>query len=364
MAIPTQEQIERIHQPWPEHGLERVLQCPVCESEERVVMHGGLRDWVFYSAPGEWTLYRCEGCRSGYLDPRPNEQTIHLAYENYYTHEDAVDFELLGLRERIRRRLANGYRNWRYGTSEYPASCLGVLAASIWPSGRATIDAGMRHLPKASPGQRLLDIGCGSGEFLRRAKSAGWEVMGLDFDEAAVRQARFRGLDVRHGGVGALVGMEASFDVITMGHVIEHVPHPLDVLRTCFVLLKPGGVLWLETPNIDALGHQRYGRDWRGLEPPRHLVLFSVESLLGALTRSGFENPVFQPYRPVAPFTYLASEAIAQRVDPYARFRSSAELRDDIRHVEIQQKANQKIREFITVKAKKPIALERSPETP
>lgn len=354
MATPTQEQIDRIHQPWPEHGLERVLQCPVCESEERAVMHEGLRDWVFYRAPGGWTLYRCEGCGSGYLDPRPNEQTIHLAYESYYTHENAADFGSLGLRERIRRQLANGYRNWRYGTSEHPALRLGVLAAGIWPSGRATIDAGMRHLPKASPGQRLLDIGCGNGEFLRRAKSAGWEVMGLDFDEEAVKQARSAGLDVRHGGVGALGGMEESFDTITMGHVIEHVPHPLDVLRTCFDLLKPGGVLWLDTPNINALGHQRYGRAWRGLEPPRHLVLFSVESLLGVLIRSGFENPVFPPYRPVAAFTYLASEAIAQGVDPYAQFRSPAGLRYDIRQAEIQQKENPKVREFITVKTKKP----------
>lgn len=316
-------------------------------------MHEGLRDWVFYCAPGEWTLYRCEACGSGYLDPRPNEQTIRLAYQSYYTHGSIPEVGSLRLRARIRRRLANGYRNWRYGTLDRPASSLGVVAAALWPSGRAIVDTGMRHLPKASPGQRLLDIGCGDGAFLRKAKSAGWEVMGLDFDQAAVAQGQSAGLDVRHGEVGALQGMENCFDIITMAHVIEHVPNPLYVLRTCFDLLKPRGVLWLETPNVNAMGHQRYGRAWRGLEPPRHLVLFSADSLLQALASSGFENPEFPTSRPTAPFTYLASEAIARGIDPYSQLKAPVGLRRDIRQDAEKQKRSPKLREFIVVMARK-----------
>lgn len=317
------------------------------------MLHEGLRDRVFYCAPGEWTLFRCSDCCSGYLDPRPNAQTLHLAYMRYFTHDEMAHFTSLDSRARVRRWLANGYRNWRYGTTERPASRLGICAAQLWRNGRATIDASMRHLPRPSPGQRLLDVGCGNGAFLQRARSAGWEVTGIDFDARAVRQARMTGLDVREGGVEVLEGSEGSFDVITMAHVIEHLPNPLTNLRKCHGLLKPGGTIWLETPNIDALGHGLYGAAWRGLEPPRHLVLFSTDSLLGALVKSGFRNPVLQPYRPVASFTYRASEAIAQAMDPYARFEASDEVRNRIRDAEAQQKTKQKVREFITVKAVK-----------
>ncbi len=257
----------------------------------------------------------------------------------------------------MRRCLANGYRNWRYGTLDSPESSFGVVAAALWPSGRAIIDNGMRHLPRVSAGQRLLDVGCGDGAFLRKAKSAGWDVMGLDFDEVSVKLAQSYGLNVLQGNVATLQNMAGCFNTITMGHVIEHVPDPVDVLRRCFDLLEPGGTIWLDTPNINALGHKRYGRAWRGLEPPRHLVLFSVESLLHALSNSGFECPIFPPYRPVAHSTYPASEAILLGVDPYDHHKVTAELQKEIREAVRHQMKNVNVREFITVKATKPYAL-------
>ena len=94
---------------------------------------------------------------------------------------------------KFRRMLANGYRNHQYGTRDYPASSLGILAARLMPDGRAIIDAGMRHLPKANAKNSLLDLGCGNGAFLLRARSAGWLVVGADFDAKAVETAPVRG---------------------------------------------------------------------------------------------------------------------------------------------------------------------------
>jgi SAM-dependent methyltransferase len=82
---------------------------------------------------------------------------------------------------------------------------------------------------------------------------------------------------------------EASFDAITLYHVIEHVPDPLDVFSECRRLLKPGGRLVMGTPNSESLGHRTFQRCWRGLEPPRHLQLFSPRTLAGCARRTGLE---------------------------------------------------------------------------
>ena len=103
---------------WPRDGLERVGHCPVCGAGESHVLHEGLTDRVFFCAPGTWTLHACESCTSAYLDPRPTPQTIGLAYQAYFTHADAPGYASLGPVSRFRRRLANGYRNRKFGTNE------------------------------------------------------------------------------------------------------------------------------------------------------------------------------------------------------------------------------------------------------
>ena len=144
---------------WPADGLEAVHNCPLCGADKRELMHEGLTDRVFFCAPGKWNLYRCESCDSAYLDPRPTSQTIALAYQHYFTHDQVTNSSPVSFVGRLRRRLANGYRNHRYGTRDYPASILGIPAVSLMPNARAIVDASMRHLPRAHPGNRLLDLG-------------------------------------------------------------------------------------------------------------------------------------------------------------------------------------------------------------
>lgn len=79
-----------------------------------------------------------------------------------------------------------------------------------------------------------------------------------------------------------------SFDVVASSHVIEHVPDPISLLRECLRILKPGGHLVAITPNAGSWSHRIYGADWRGLEPPRHLHIFTLSSLAGVCVRAGF----------------------------------------------------------------------------
>jgi len=344
-------QSEQLVDKWPADGLERVERCPVCGSKDRHQIYSGLTDRAFRCAPGHWDMYQCEACRSAYLDPRPTRSTIGLAYSTYFTHtmSSREDFEKLSWSRRIRRILANGYRNKLFGTNQEPASPLGYVAAMFLPSLRKVVEAERRYIPRANPGMRLLDVGCGNGEFLVLARLAGWEVVGVDFDPKAVETARSQGLDVRDGGVDVLDPEEESFNGITLSHVIEHVHDPVTVLHQCHALLKPGGWIWLETPNIDALGHKRYGSDWRGLEPPRHLVLFTRDALFRALEQSGFKSVEDLPYRPLCSGTFAASEAIAIGEDSSNITDLSKDVRRAIKMAELKARKEPLLREFITV---------------
>lgn len=335
---------------WDVDGLETVDSCPACASSERSLMHESLVDGAFRCAPGTWRMHECSHCGAGYLDPRPTPETIGRAYANYFTHERSLDYSELGKLARLRRRLANGYRNARYGTTDTPSNRVGFAVAVLMPNVRADIDAGMRHLPRPAPGDRLLDLGCGNGEFLSRARSAGWDVVGVDFDEQAVSVAKSQGLDVRLGGVEVLDPMEERFRVITASHVIEHVHDPRGVTRACHALLRPGGLLWIETPNIASRGHEIYGSNWRGLEAPRHLVIFNHGALRRMLSNAGFVTIEDQPYRPLCRALFDESAAIAAGVDPN---RSSGPRAPSKVVSQAERLAGKQIdrRELITLKA-------------
>lgn len=297
-------------QPWPADELEHVPACPVCGGAARELLQPDLVDNAFFVAPGRWTLYRCMHCRSAYLDPRPNEASIGKAYGVYYTH--SVDgprtmSDKPGIVRYLKRALTNGYVNSRYGTRRQPASELGVWLAKVLPLRRQKRDAEFRYLPKPRPGQRLLDIGCGNGDFLLNARDAGWDVVGVDPDPKAVVAAKQRGLDVSVGSVELYAGESGCFDAITLSHVLEHLHEPVRFIQTVHRLLKPGGVIFIDTPNIESRGARRWGRNWRGLETPRHLVLFSREGLIGMLQAGGFADIETKRRTAVRQSMYLAS---------------------------------------------------------
>lgn len=296
-----------IESEWPEEGLESVDRCPVCGAAERRRLLSDLRDTTFCSAPGSWVMWRCAGCESGFLDPRPTEASIIAAYRDYYTHASAT--------ERAARRCWFGARfHTLEGVYGRRGALLALLARRIWPqpSRQARLEYAARFLPAAvTQSNTLLDLGCGAGTFLRHAAKLGWNGFGCDFDPQAVSEAQSLGLDVRLGGAGSFSDRAGSFDVVTVNHVIEHVHKPGDLLKDAFDLLRPGGQLYVETPNVASLGLSLYGKHWRGLEPPRHLVLFNWRSLTDELRAAGFGNIVKRPQFHVAYHLWAMSDRIS-----------------------------------------------------
>jgi SAM-dependent methyltransferase len=110
-------------------------------------------------------------------------------------------------------------------------------------------------------------------------QAAGWDATGLDFDPQAVAAARRAGLNAKVSDLLSENFPAGSFDRIVMDNVIEHLPDPPAVFAECYRVLRPGGRLILFTPNLDGYLHELYGADWRGLEVPRHLYLYSPPAM-------------------------------------------------------------------------------------
>lgn len=154
----------------------------------------------------------------------------------------------------------------------------------------------LRRSVPAPAGLKLLDIGCSSGLFLAKARDAGFAVQGAELspDTSAFARSHF-GLPVQCCDWREAGYADASFDVITLFDVIEHLPDPLDDLRAVKRLLKPGGLLLQSTPNIDGLFPRlsytlAHRLDyWPHPDPPHHLYQFSARTLAALTARAGYE---------------------------------------------------------------------------
>jgi len=339
---------------WPPDGLESVTRCPVCGADEREPLHRDLADLIFRCAPGRWTLHRCLGCDSAYLDPRPTPATVGLAYARYFTHAPPAETPG-GPVKRFKEALANGYRSHAFGSDFHPASHWGVLAARLLPWKKAMLDAEARGLSPPPPGESpsVLDIGCGDGTFLRLARRMGWKAFGVEPDDKAAAVAASHGAVILGRFSEDLTeSYQGAFDAATLNHVVEHAHDPPALLRTCRRLLRPGGRLWVETPNIHSPGHRRYGRFWRGLDPPRHLALFNRASLILALTRAGFTDIEDFPHRPLCLRSFALSEAVRQGRDPYAFSKPGLPLRVRALLCDLLESLRPRLREFTTLQAR------------
>jgi len=249
----------------------RTYSCPKCYlcGHEGKLLYESLKDRLF-GAPGEWNLKKCTNSECGlvWLDPMPVEEDIGKAYQNYYTHNDKPQHDkYLQTTSFIRLLLQIVYRT----VTTIPSYILGIKAEQFQLS--------RMYLNKVKP-CRLLEIGCGSSEFLSHMQIAGWEVEGIDFDAKAVENLREKyGINIHLGSLESVQYPDNSFDAIAMNHVIEHIPNPVALLQECYRILKPGGYLVAVTPNINSWGHKKFEENWIHLDPPRHLHLFSDSTL-------------------------------------------------------------------------------------
>jgi 2-polyprenyl-3-methyl-5-hydroxy-6-metoxy-1,4-benzoquinol methylase len=149
-----------------------------------------------------------------------------------------------------------------------------------------------------NPRRRLLDIGCATGALLTVARERRWTVSGLEIGLASSQYARERlGLSVERRSVYDFEPEPGAYDAVAFLEVIEHLEHPLEALRRIHTMLVPGGLLLVTTPNYDSLYRRLFGARWWVVNcEDEHIVLFTRDTLTGALRDAGFE-PVAERIR-------------------------------------------------------------------
>ncbi len=257
------------------YRLETIGACPVCDSFD-------VNDWVsghdqLLGHFGDEFLYaRCNNCGVSFQKRRPTEDTIAVFYEGNYG---------------------------PYGRKAPPRP-------PVWPLQKLLMSVATRISGEHAARRRirdlyagldanstLLDFGCGAGKALdaRRART-GCRTIGMDFNHALLAKIAARGHKAYFADVeGWRQIADASVDVITMNHVIEHLYHPLETFRQMRRVLKPGGLIDIATPNPDGYSAQTFGTDWFGLDCPRHIVLYPPTAAAALLRRAGFSNTAVIP---------------------------------------------------------------------
>jgi SAM-dependent methyltransferase len=234
--------------------------CPGCKSESGARPRFGKGNWVYAT---------CPDCGLVHLDPVPTPEESAALYDvSYFSGGGLGQYIDYAADEELHR--ANARRQ------------LGRIA-------RVRAD---RH-------GELLDFGCAYGFFADEARTAGWKVEGVEISDEAARNAHERfGLTVYPDLATAVASKGASsFDVVTFLQVLAQLPRPADALASAHALLRPGGLVVVETANRASPVARVLGRHWHLLAPPASISLFTPRTLDGLLRRCGFERIALFPTR-------------------------------------------------------------------
>ncbi|HEY3401997.1 MAG TPA: class I SAM-dependent methyltransferase [Ohtaekwangia sp.] len=123
----------------------------------------------------------------------------------------------------------------------------------------------------------VLDYGCGTGHFLKACYEESWKVAGIEPSDQARENSDPKIRSLIYSSMELL--QQSSFDAITLWHVLEHVPEPIEVLQTLATKLKINGTLFIAIPNPNSWDASFYKEYWAGYDVPRHLWHFSQSNI-------------------------------------------------------------------------------------
>lgn len=245
--------------------------CPLC-NEKSKLFFSDLKDYISH-IKYRGILYTCTNplCNHLFVFPVPDKKTINTFYTSYYTHEE----------------LDNTDCKFPYFFTFF----LKVFEKINRSIGVHKERSALEHMFLPSPAQnknKLLEIGCGSGSKLVTMRALGWNVIGQEIDKGSKKIHEKNLLNVYYNELQDIGFESDSFDAIGINHVIEHIPFPQEIMRECFRILKPEGKFIIITPNNSAIGGKLFKKYWHGYDFPRHLNIFSKESLISCALNEGF----------------------------------------------------------------------------
>lgn len=239
-----------------------------------------------------WYLQRCAECDLIYLNPRPTEEASVAFYENL----EYLPFSSTSGNQTALTRLYGGLR--RYNLK--------------WKR---------RRITAVHQKGRLLDVGCGTGEFLSEMRNAGWKVAGIERDNEASKFARHTlQLEVISGGAEAVNEIHGKFDIITLWHVLEHLYQPKAALECLGQRLSKDGMIVAAVPNIVSIDFKFYRDNWIALDAPRHVQHFSVKTLQALAATTGLDLVRWHQLPLDAFFNTLMSEVRISKQEGISQF--------------------------------------------
>lgn len=170
-------------------------------------------------------------------------------------------------------------------------------------------------------GKNLLDVGCGTGDFLKIAQDNNWAVSGIEPNEQARQIANIKSNNKVFEVEQLRKFEKQSFDVITLWHVLEHLPNLEEQISVLDSLLKPDGVLIIAVPNYNSYDAKHYKEFWAAFDVPRHLWHFSQASISKLVSKVGLTVSEKLPMKFDAFYVSLLSEKYKSGVmNPFKAF--------------------------------------------
>jgi SAM-dependent methyltransferase len=234
--------------------------CPVCVCSQASPDRDIYDDR--YGHPGEFELVRCDGC--GHLMTRPTltEDDLAELYGTYYPRKNITSEEVTAAAAKVRQAFS-GLRRWLMGVDN-------------------------QGQYSARPGEKMLDIGCGSGLSLLEAQALGVDAWGIEADPNSQRFADQLGLRIHQGGLQDVPFADTSFDLVVLNQVIEHIPEPDKALEIIQQRLAADGRVILVFPNVNSLWCKLSGLRWINWHIPYHLHHFTLKTFTRMAERCGY----------------------------------------------------------------------------
>jgi 2-polyprenyl-3-methyl-5-hydroxy-6-metoxy-1,4-benzoquinol methylase len=225
--------------------MESLTCCPICESP---LFSEFLKTKDYFLSTEQFVIVQCDDCGFKFLNPRPGENEI----ARYY---DSEDYSSHDIRQK-------SLKNWAYS-----------IIRNYQKKKKLQI------LERNTTGKNLLDIGCGTGEFLDYCTRSGFGVLGVEPNKKA-REYAIQKYGLRIIDNESLLGLESdSFDIITLWHVLEHIHQLEDRMKIISQILKKEGTLIIAVPNTDSWDAKHYKEFWAAYDVPRHLYHFSQKTM-------------------------------------------------------------------------------------
>jgi len=224
--------------------MEVLKNCPACKSGSIKFF---LKSQDYFLSKEEFQLDECNDCGLRFTNPRPGFNEILKYYDSadYISHDSSKE----------------GILTWIYTHARNYMLKKKFNIISIY-----------------SQGKNVLDIGCGTGEFLNFCKGRGFETYGVELNDKPRESARKNyGIEIKKS-VEEYLSEDIKFDCITLWHVLEHIHELENTMNIISKLMKPAGILIIALPNSNSWDAVNYKNFWAAYDLPRHLYHFNKSS--------------------------------------------------------------------------------------